>query len=710
MSCARGVRPAFSLARPARALPPRTAQRAVLTWAAAAALAALLGLGHTAAQAQTAANTDGALPAAATALNSTVVDAREAARKKDRARLTAARAALAASGHPLTVWAEYWDLSSRLSEATADDIEAFYTRWPATYLEDRLRNDWLLELGRRRDFNALAREFPRFRMNDDREVACWALLTEHLAGRDVSEAARTAWFAQREPDDGCQMLATAMVDAKRFSADDVWRKARLALEAQRPAVAKAAVGLLGPALARDVGDAVDKPAAWLRKSAGLTRNAHELRALALMRLAATDLDAAVAALGDNSAALPRGLAANVWAYVARQSAFKLLPEAASQVQRAWALMPAELPRTLALSDETLAWGVRALLRSPPSALNSGLVQRQIDAMSATEQRDPAWQYWRAKAQLASAAEGTAGEPQRAEARRALEALAGPLGFYPSLAAEDLGLKPPLPTAPAPLTTTEREAAQQSPGLRRAQLLAALGLRDEARREWNYTLRGMADRELLAAARLACDAADWQLCINTAERTKTEVDLALRYPLPYAAEITAAAKGAGLEPAFLAGLIRQETRFMTQLRSHAGATGLMQVMPATGRWVAKKIGLEPARADAALADPATNLLLGSRYLRLVLDDLSGSQAMAAAAYNAGPGRPRRWREGAVLDAAAWTESIPFNETRDYVKKVLTNTAVYAALLDGRKTAPLRPRLGSSIGPRDAAAAPANTELP
>ena len=109
-------------------------------------------------------------------LDSTVVEARDAARKHDRNRLAAARAALQAGNHPLTAWVEYWDLSNRLAEVQTAEVEAFYARWPGSYVEDRLRNDWLLELGRRRDWPALARDYPRFRMNDDREVSCYALL------------------------------------------------------------------------------------------------------------------------------------------------------------------------------------------------------------------------------------------------------------------------------------------------------------------------------------------------------------------------------------------------------------------------------------------------------------------------------------------------------------------------------------------------------
>jgi len=649
----------------------------------------------------------GSAGAGSAVADSTVVDAREAARKRDRTRLAAARAAMEAGNHPLLPWAAYWDLASRLGEATVDDVEAFYTRWSGTYVEDRLRNDWLRELGKRRDWANLARDYPRFRMNDDREVTCWWLFTEHLAGRDVAEQARGLWFAQRDLDDGCNLLATALVDAKRLSADDVWRKARISIEQQRPGAAKAAVGLLGNSQARDAAEAVDNPARHLGRPGSSGRLAQELRLLALMRLSQTDAQAAAARLDARGLRLDDSHAAWAWAYLARQSALQLSPEAGPQMLRALSLLPADA--SPGWSDDTLAWGVRALLRGTPPAERWPQVARLIGWMSTAELRDPAWPYWRARAVQGSARRGHDGDAQRSEARRQLETMAGTTNFYAKLATEDLGRSPGLPPTPAPLTDAEVATASGHSGLQRALLLVNLGLREEARREWNFSLRGMDDRALMAAARLACDRQDWQLCINTAERTRNEVDVRLRYPMPFADDITSAARAQGLEPALVFGLIRQETRFMPQLKSGVGASGLMQVMPATAKYVAKKINL-PWDNPALISDPATNLKLGTAYLRMVLDDLGGSQAMAAAAYNAGPSRPRRWREGPTLETAIWAENIPFNETRDYVKKVLSNAAVYSALLDPRQAPALRPRLGPGIGPRDGAAPAPNTELP
>ena len=142
------------------------------------------------------------------------------------------------------------------------------------------------------------------------------------------------------------------------------------------------------------------------------------------------------------------------------------------------------------------------------------------------------------------------------------------------------------------------------------------------------------------------------------------------------------------------------------RSHVGASGLMQVMPATARWTARKIGLD-GFTTAQLGDRDTNIAIGTAYLKLVLDDFQGSGPLAAAAYNAGPSRPRAWRNGPVMEGAAWAENIPFSETRDYVKKVAANATVYGLILGAQPS--LRTRMGS-IGPRESSAPESNTGLP
>jgi soluble lytic murein transglycosylase len=637
-----------------------------------------------------------------------VVDAREAFRKKDRNRLAMTRAMALASQHPLAMWADYWELSNRLSEVSQPDLDAFYARWSGSYVEDRLRNDWLLELGRRRDWANFAVDYPRFRMNDDREVTCYALLTQHLDGKDVREAARAAWFAQRDADDGCELLAATLVDAKVFTSADVWRKTRIAIEAGRLRAARQSSALISLSAATLVQELTDSPARFLtRKATPGGRVNAELVTLALMRMASNDPDAAAGALAQTwERVLPSDLASWAWAAVAKQAAMKLLPDAADHYQHA-AVLASRDNGELDWPDETMAWKARAALRADNGRGRWQQVVQAVNAMSPDDQKDPTWVYWKARALQALARDSQDGEALRAQAAEMLTSISGQLNFYGALAAESLGQPFALPPPPEPLTQEEKDAASGHAGLARAVRLVSLGLRDEARREWNFSLRGMDDRQLLAAAALACDVQDWQLCINTSERTRSVIDLAQRYPTPYKDEIVARSRELGLDPHYVLGLIRQETRFMATLRSHAGASGLMQVMPATAKWTARKIGLD--YSPEMISDPSTNLRIGTGYLKLVLDAFDGSQVLAAAAYNAGPNRLRRWREGPSLDTAAWAENIPFPETRDYVKKVLANASIYAALSNGEAPA-LRPRLGRVVGPRDVTAPEVDKDLP
>ncbi|HJV62061.1 MAG TPA: transglycosylase SLT domain-containing protein [Albitalea sp.] len=639
----------------------------------------------------------------------TIVDAREALRKKDRNALAADRALAIANQHPLAMWVDYWELSNRLAEVSQPEIDAFYARWPDTYVEDRLRNDWLLELGRRRDWAHFSADFPRFRMNDDREVTCYALLTEHLGGKDVHDAARAAWFAQREPDDGCALLAATLVDAKQLTSEDIWRKTRLAMDAGRPRTARQAAALIGLSTATVVQDLADSPARYLTRKASVGgRASAELATLALMRMASNDPDAAAGALaGRWESALPPDLASWAWASVAKQAAMKLLPDAIDHYQHAARIFARDPNRELDWPEDTMAWKARAALRANEGKGRWQQVVQAIDAMSARDQREPTWIYWKARALQALAGQSQDGEALQAQAREMLGSIAGQLTFYGALAAEALGETIALPPKPLPLTPEEQAGAASNAGLARSLQLIALGLRNEGVREWNYSLRGMSDRELLAAAQLACDREVWDRCINTSERTRHDIDIAQRFPTPFRDQLLTRAKEAGVDPAYVYGLIRQESRFVMDARSAVGASGLMQIMPSTAKWTARKMGTP--YSPELITNRETNLKIGTGYLRLMLDAFDGSQAMAAAAYNAGPNRPRKWRDGPWLEPSVWAENIPFNETRDYVKKVLSNASIYAALLNGEPPA-LRPRLGRPIGPRDPNAPEPDKDLP
>ncbi|WP_182118024.1 lytic transglycosylase domain-containing protein [Acidovorax sp. FHTAMBA] len=629
----------------------------------------------------------------------TLLEMHQAFRKGDRSKL--AQLLPAARGHALEPWAAYWELKARLGEAQPAEIQSFLQRYAGSYQEDRLRNDWLLLLGQRRDWSQFAEQHPHFRMSDDREVRCYALLIDQIKGTAPATAAdevRRNWYAQRDADDGCTHAASEFYSYKKLSALDVWRKARLGAEANRPRAVRAAVEIVAPEALGQLKEALDAPSKYLssRSTAG-GRVRQELVLLALIRLAGGDPDGAAHQLDSKWSEYLSAEERNwAWGVIGKSAAQKLAGSAHGYFSN--------VTRSSHLNDDLLGWKVRAALR----AGQWKTVSNAVDAMSDEARQDSTWVYWKARALLA----GKPSEADRTEARQLLEGIASTRGFYEQLALEELGQRITTPPAPAPLTAEEKAAARANPGLNRGLYAILLGLRGEGVREWNYTTNlhqsgGMGDRELLAAADFACQREVWDRCINTSERTKSVVDVAQRFPTPFRSAVVERANAIGLDPAYVYGLIRQESRFIMDARSHVGASGLMQVMPATARWTARKIGMTNFTADQ-INDRDTNIAIGTAYLKLALDDFAGSMPMAAAAYNAGPGRPRSWRNGPVLDAAIWAENVPFAETRDYVKKVLSNTTNYAAMLTGQPQS-LKTRLGT-IGPRDAAAPEVNKDLP
>ena len=629
----------------------------------------------------------------------TLLEMQQAFRKGDRKKLEQLLPAV--RGHALEPWAAYWELKARLNEATSQEVQAFMQRWAGTYQEDRLRNDWLLLLGQRREWGQFADLHPHYRMSDDREVRCYALLIGQIKGTAPASAAddvRSNWYALRDADDGCTHAAGELYSYKKLSALDIWRKARLGAEANRSRVVRAAVEIVAPEALTQLKEVLDSPSKYLlaRNMAG-SRVRQELVLLALIKLASGDPDSAAHQLDSKWSEYLSAEERNwAWGVIGKSAAQKLSGSAHGYFSN--------VTRNSHLNDDLLGWKVRAALR----AGQWKAVGNVVDAMGAEARQDSTWVYWKARAMLAT----KPSEADRAEARQLLEGIAGTRGFYEQLALEELGQRITVPPAPAPLTAEEKAAARANPGLNRGLYAILLGLRSEGVREWNYTTNlhtpgGMADRDLLAAADFACQREVWDRCINTSERTKTVTDMAQRFPMPFRAAVVERAQGIGLDPAYVYGLIRQESRFIMDARSHVGASGLMQVMPATARWTARKIGLTGFTADQ-ITDRDTNITIGTAYLKLALDDFAGSMPMAAAAYNAGPGRPRSWRNGPVLDAAIWAENVPFAETRDYVKKVLANTTNYAAMLTGQPQS-LKSRLGT-IGPRDAAAPEVNTDLP
>lgn len=625
-----------------------------------------------------------------------ILEMRAAQAASQGSRLTAALPRVA--GHTLEPLAAYWEMRARLNQATPEQIRAFLQRYQGSYYEDRLRNDWLLELGKQRQWRLFNEELPHFRMHDDREVQCYAIVAQNRIGsRYAAQELAELWLAQRTADDGCAHAAEVMLKAGQLPPEIVWQRARLAMERGQQAIATQAVRLIHAERARQIPALFEQPERYLdKKVTAVRQQTKEMVTLALIRLATRD-PAAAAAHADRMrwrSQLTAEERSWIWGAIGHRAALRLDPNALGYFAHA---DPDLLP------SHHLAWKARAALR----AEDWDVVYQTIQAMQPSARAEPVWTYWLARAI------DTRNTPEaRALSQRLMTSIASTTGFYEQLALEAIGQAIVTPPSPAPLTEAELAEARNNPGLVRALRAYEMGLRTEAAREWNYTVAlhtpgGMSDRELLAAAHLACQHSIWDRCINTSKRTRDTLDATQRFPLPFKTEVVSHAQAAGVDPAFVFGLIRQESRFITQARSHVGASGLMQIMPATASWTARRIGLRNFKPQD-INDIPTNLSIGTAYLKLAIDDFEGSIPMAIAAYNAGPNRPRNWRNGPVLEAAIWIENIPFNETRDYVKRVMSNTVNYAALMTGEPQS-LRAKL-QPIGPRAVTAQAPNPDLP
>ncbi len=583
-------------------------------------------------------------------------------------------------GYLLEPYVESWLLRPRLPDAGAEEVRAFLARQQGSVLAEQVRKEWLKALGKKQQWDLFRSEHPLL-VGDDNDIACYALQARWQQQDESALAEVHAhWNAPRELPEGCVPLAEALISGGQFTSRHVWDRIRLLLEAGAVSAAWRTAEYLPAREALDRGQLFAVAAGPQRylddKKKDLSQRAvRELTLFALHRLARTDPLAAAAywdkKLRAKFSAEEQGYA---WGQLAIHAARRNLPQALP-----WYLAAADAP----LAEEQLAWRLRAALRQG----NWNEVKVTAEKMSPLQRNEPAWIYWQGRAEQAL---GNVAEAQTLFAR-----IAGQHQFYGQLAAEELGrvfAVPPKGYAP---TAEEVAAIARERGFQRALALYQLGQRFDSAREWIWSIRGMDDKQLLAAAEFARQNEMFDRAINTADKTQVLHDFSVRYLAPYRAALGDHARAQQLEEALVLGLVRQESRFISQIKSSAGAAGLMQLMPATAKWVARRMGMQDY-SWARVTDASVNAALGTYYLRHVLDDLDDSAVLAAAAYNAGPGRARKWRDSRPLEGAIYAETIPFNETRDYVKKVMNNTMYYAALLGGQARS-LKARLGV-IAPR------------
>ncbi|MEH6460492.1 lytic transglycosylase domain-containing protein [Chitinimonas sp. JJ19] len=578
-------------------------------------------------------------------------------------------------GTPLEMYPRYWLLSAQIDDVADNEVNDYLERYQGSLLADRLRGDWLKSLGKRGNWVVFAREWPRLlQWEPASELHCYRLQLAMQQGdmATVLREGKPLWFSAKGLADACAPIFDQLFKLGYLNNESAWARIRLAFDANNPEFAIQLLPRLdNPAgmdarTVRAIAAKPDKAATLLALN---SRGGRELALFAVDRLARSAPDAGVSLLGKLSERLPEADRRHAWSQIAYQAARKLDDRALDWFARGAA--PAQL------DNEGREWYVRSALRQGDWAS----VALVIDAMPAEQQRDPAWRYWRARAYQQAG--------NTVEANRRYAELMAEHHFYALLARDEIGPVVDVTAGRYKPNAEELQAIRKLPGVQRALLLNDMDWRLDALREWNWTMRGLSDRQLLAAAEVARQAQWYDRAIYSAERTREIHDFSLRFLAPYRDVTQSYARELELDDAWVYGLIRQESRFVTVARSHVGAQGLMQLMPATARWVAKKVGV--SYSPVAVNEIGTNVQLGTFYLKHVLESLGNQPVLATAAYNAGPGRARVWRANRALEGAIYAESIPFSETRDYVKKVMSN-AIYYSQAFGRGETSLKKRLG------------------
>ena len=612
--------------------------------------------------------------AAAAAALQAVIDARDAMQAKQWQKLESLMP-LARQEPLLGSYAEYWALRRQLQDPASpvptERLKQFMATNQDAYLADRVRSDWVIAATRAGDYRQALALAPVVASSS--LVDCALLLARQMSGQPVNAQQAVDAF---KPVSTCWMLLDELVARHVVAWKHLQPMLRATLETNKAGDAQRLAALMFNAgQMKSYAALIKNPRQWLAtQGKPQTREDIELVTLALSRLARGDRDAETRYIKEQWASvLPKQDLQWVWGQFGLVSALNVEPQAVQ-----WYRESGPGSKT----DYNHAWEVRSELRQVP--VDWKRVGDAIRKMTARQAAEPVWVYWYARS--------VAAQGNEAAAKGLYKSILNDYGFYGQLAHEELGLPITVPPRPPAVTPGELAQARANPGLQRAIKLFDLGWRAEAVPEWNFALRGMTDRQLLAAAELAREEQIYDRVVNTSLQTAQVADFSQRFVAPFEGRVSAKAREINLDPAWVYGLIRQESRFITDARSKVGASGLMQLMPATARWMAKKIGMSDF-TPSSVNDFDTNTILGTQYLKMVLDDLGGSQVLATAGYNAGPGRSVQWRSKLLgpVEGAIFAETIPFTETRLYVKYVLSNAVYYSALFTGQPQS-LKERLG------------------
>lgn len=597
---------------------------------------------------------------------SDLIAARDAYKSNNISKLSAIAQSMPSS-YVLKDYPAYWLAWKALDKDDDTQVQQFLASVKEGLMPERIRNEWLKKLGKRGDWASFGREWQKLPIDArDDESSCYGQIYDLKQGRPVGSLDR--FLDGRPTPPGCNQLVIEAAKQKLVSQDWLWRRTHLLLAGDLVSVAYQ--------MADETGLPLDKTAIKTPASANLaTPGGQEATLYSLILKGKSNIYTAASQLQQVEPSLGKDRAGFVWGQLARLAAIQLRSDQALE----WY----EKSDPAQLTPDQWDWWARSALRQKQWAL----LNKVIGRMPAASASKPAWMYWRGRAleQMNRQDEAMALFVQSSKGHH----------YYALLSQEELGNALTPATSSTGPSDDEISKVRNDPAIKRAlelltisQLYSRPDFRGDAQKEWRWAMRGRSDMSLLAAAEVARRENFYDMAIYSAERTKQEHDFSLRYLTPYRDVTQKYARQLSIDDAWVYGLIRQESRFVAIARSGPGAAGLMQIMPATANWIAKKIGL----TRFAVNDIETNIQLGTWYLRYVLDRLSGNAVMATAAYNAGPGRAKAWQDSQPLDGTIYAETIPFSETRDYVQKVMANATFYSTAF-GHTSISLKSRMGT-----------------
>ncbi|MDE1167639.1 MAG: transglycosylase SLT domain-containing protein [Pseudomonas sp.] len=576
------------------------------------------------------------------------------------------RYAPALADYPLEPYLAYDELTARLKTASNDEIEKFLAQHGDLPQANWMKLRWLRWLADRGDWATFVKYYdPKLNFTELDCLNGQYQLSHDLRAEGYANTEKL-WLTGKTQPAACDALFDLWASQGQLTEQKRWQRTKLAVQARNYPLANALVKTLTTLapegrLLVDVGqkpDLLSDPSRFLPADEAMS----DVVSLGLRRLAKQDPDKAMQMLDGYASSMHFSSEEKV--AIAREIGLTL---ARNYDPRALDLMTRYDPQ---LRDNTVTeWRLRLLLRLARWEDAYELSQR-LPADLATTNR---WKYWQARSlELA--------QPQNPLVPQLYRNVARERDFYGFLAADRTQAPYQLTNKPLVLSQALINKVRNTPGIRRALELHARGQIVDGRREWYHVSRLFSRDEMVAQAKLAYDLQWYFPAIRTISQAQYWDDLDIRFPMAHRDALVREAANRGVHSSWVFAITRQESAFMDDARSGAGAMGLMQLMPGTAKETARKFSIPLASPQQAI-DPDKNIQLGAAYLSQVQSQFNGNRVLATAAYNAGPGRVRQWLRGANhLSFDVWVESIPFDETRQYVQNVLSYAVIYGQKLN------------------------------